>query len=548
MHNHHYFRLVFIINFKLLLIIFNNNIYAESKNEAYDSIHIYTSKYLWAIEKLNQFPDECFEIFKESYAFFGERRDTSKMISSLISLSDLSKNKGKYATTFDYLWEALYLAKEQQNHESLAVIHRKLSSLYDLYDMVDDSMDHLQQAISESKRIYTKGDNNTAIQLNVSYMNLAFKKRRLGDFKEALKIIDSCILDSEVLKSIPWFKSSYESEKANLQIKLGLYNEARKSIELAEANIVPENVNARLLTNRRRGELCERLGKQDSAIIYYTRCLTPNNKNKTDAGQRTEVLELLSDIYFKQSKYLKAFTSLRSAKEIADSLSKIRSSANSEIFKINNSFQESLLKKEAMISRQNEIIKNKTEIQLRLKIIIGLLLALIGTFTIVIRMRSRLKKTVEDSEKTKIQAVLEKEQNETQIKLKNQELTAYALQLIDKESTVRELLTTIKSLSKDEFTKLEGKYKTGSQSLWEEFNIRFTEVNSDFYERLTAKCPELSRTEQKHCALIRLNFSTKEMAQILNVEGHTINISRSRIRKKLRLDRESNLSKYIAEI
>ena len=92
---------------------------------------------------------------------------------------------------------------------------------------------------------------------------------------------------------------------------------------------------------------------------------------------------------------------------------------------------------------------------------------------------------------------------------------------------------------------MRNKYKKGSDDLWESFNLRFTEVNGNFYDRLREKHPELSNTEFKHCALIKLNFGTKEMARILNIEPHSVHISRSRIRKKIGLERSESLEKYI---
>ena len=134
------------------------------------------------------------------------------------------------------------------------------------------------------------------------------------------------------------------------------------------------------------------------------------------------------------------------------------------------------------------------------------------------------------------------------MELKSKELTSYALQLIDKDSAIDDLLNVLKEKAPSSYKSLSNKYKKGAENLWDEFNLRFTEVNSEFYTRLKEKHPNFTPTEQKHCALIKLKFTTKEMARILNIEAHSVNISRSRIRKKIGLKRSDSLETYVTNL
>ena len=54
----------------------------------------------------------------------------------------------------------------------------------------------------------------------------------------------------------------------------------------------------------------------------------------------------------------------------------------------------------------------------------------------------------------------------------------------------------------------------------------------------------MTKTEKKMAALLKLDLSTKEIATLLNVTDATIEVYRSRLRKKLQIDRESSLSFY----
>ena len=80
------------------------------------------------------------------------------------------------------------------------------------------------------------------------------------------------------------------------------------------------------------------------------------------------------------------------------------------------------------------------------------------------------------------------------------------------------------------------------------FETYFDEVHEDFFNRLSEKFPSLSPREQKLCAYIKMNISTKEIATLQNISSRGIEISRYRLRKKLGIDRETNLGVFISGI
>ena len=80
---------------------------------------------------------------------------------------------------------------------------------------------------------------------------------------------------------------------------------------------------------------------------------------------------------------------------------------------------------------------------------------------------------------------------------------------------------------------------------WEQFQIHFDRVHGDFSKRFKESHPSLSPQEIKLSAYLRMNLSTKEMAQLLHISVRGVEISRYRLRKKLHLDRATNLQEYI---
>jgi DNA-binding CsgD family transcriptional regulator len=82
-------------------------------------------------------------------------------------------------------------------------------------------------------------------------------------------------------------------------------------------------------------------------------------------------------------------------------------------------------------------------------------------------------------------------------------------------------------------------------SNWAQFEFHFDRVHGDFTTRLKARFTTLSPQETKLCAYLRMNLSTKEIAQLLNISVRGVEISRYRLRKKLLLGRDQNLQEFI---
>ncbi|TDW97451.1 ligand-binding sensor domain-containing protein [Dinghuibacter silviterrae] len=83
---------------------------------------------------------------------------------------------------------------------------------------------------------------------------------------------------------------------------------------------------------------------------------------------------------------------------------------------------------------------------------------------------------------------------------------------------------------------------------WNRFAIHFDQVHNNFLSTLKAKFPSLSATDLKLCAYLRLNLSSKEIAQMLNISLKGVEVSRYRIRKKFNLATETNLYDFLIDV
>jgi PAS domain S-box-containing protein len=80
---------------------------------------------------------------------------------------------------------------------------------------------------------------------------------------------------------------------------------------------------------------------------------------------------------------------------------------------------------------------------------------------------------------------------------------------------------------------------------WLLLKNHFEALHKDFFNNIINKHPDLTQNDLRHCACIKMNFSTKEIARMNNVKPTTIQNSRVRLKKKLGLSGSVDLRQYI---
>ncbi|MWB94141.1 ABC transporter substrate-binding protein [Flavobacterium sp. GA093] len=80
---------------------------------------------------------------------------------------------------------------------------------------------------------------------------------------------------------------------------------------------------------------------------------------------------------------------------------------------------------------------------------------------------------------------------------------------------------------------------------WNEFEEIFNQLHDNFMQRLKASFPELTPRDMRLCAYLRMNFNTKEIAPLLGISVRGVEDTRYRIRKKLQLSSEANITEFI---
>ncbi len=192
------------------------------------------------------------------------------------------------------------------------------------------------------------------------------------------------------------------------------------------------------------------------------------------------------------------------------------------------------------------------------KVIYGILAILLATFLtrVVLKrfeaLENEMANTVNQSKK-EIRR-LESERIQAELDHKKRELVSTTIHIAKKNETIQELagqLNTLKREIKDpiankklqkviHFLKTEDHADEG----WDQLLYHFNELHPSFFDKLKKEHQSLTPKDLKLCAYLKMNLSTKEIANLMNVSIRGIEASRYRLRKRLNLPSDSNLNTF----
>jgi len=74
------------------------------------------------------------------------------------------------------------------------------------------------------------------------------------------------------------------------------------------------------------------------------------------------------------------------------------------------------------------------------------------------------------------------------------------------------------------------------------------QVNTSFFESLEKAHPKITRVDKEFCSYINIGLSTKEIAIIRSTTVNTVNVAKTRLRKKLSLKQNSDIASYLKSL
>ena len=296
-----------------------------------------------------------------------------------------------------------------------------------------------------------------------------------------------------------------------------------------------------------------RLGQTLIALEDYNQAIDYLEKAKVSAEKlqlintQLEVNKQLSEAYEKKNNTAKALSHYKVYKTLNDN---IYSSESQGRFSELQTIYETE-KKEAEIALQDEEIntlnaKAKNDKLTKTLYAIGMVSFLITAGLLYFGFKQRIKKN-------KIAREKQEEIYKQEIEFKKKELASQTLHLVQKSTFIQELKENLEKIKqspelfKVEFRRLVMllKKQSAEDKDWEVFKSYFSEVHNNFDNKIKGIAKDITEKEIRLASFLRMNLSTKEIASMLNVLPDSVLKSKYRLKKKLLLDKEDDLTQFL---
>ncbi len=210
-------------------------------------------------------------------------------------------------------------------------------------------------------------------------------------------------------------------------------------------------------------------------------------------------------------------------------------------------------------TRINLLVENPWYLS-QASIIVYLLLMIVlflsTRYLLLRRIRAREQRIKNSKEQELVR--LRNEKLNADLSFKSQELANSTMSIIKKNEFLMELKEILKAQKDDLGTRYPEKYYSriirkidnniSSIDDWNVFEIHFEKAHEKFLQKLTSKYPHLSHSDLRLCAYLRMNLSSKEIAPLLRISYRGVENHRYRLRKKLLLKKDVNLTDFILSL
>ena len=354
-------------------------------------------------------------------------------------------------------------------------------------------------------------------------------------------------LELSKMLNIPGLKTSALTNLGKIYHDTSRYD---KSLEILQQSLdVAESIDQNLKITEALnvyGKVYNTMRQPEKALPILNRAIgisdsiQANEHLRTAFFNRAESFALIGD-------YKKAFKDHKEYKKVSDSI--YNTTKSKQIEELRTIYETE--KKEAEIVIQRIEIQNlnqEVEISnLRKGLYAGGMLSFAAMSGLLFfGFRQRIKKN-------KIAREKQEEIYKQEIEFKKKELASQTLHLVQKNTFIQELKENLEKIKqspelfKVEFRRLVMllKKQNAEDKDWEVFKSYFAEVHDNFDNKLKQLAQDITDKEIRLAAFLRMNLSTKEIAAMFNVIPASILTSKYRLKKKLGLEKQQDLTSFL---
>ncbi|MCK9291162.1 MAG: tetratricopeptide repeat protein [Bacteroidales bacterium] len=491
--------------------------------------------------------------YAEQALELAERQQGSEIYASALSNAGVVYfTLGMFEAASRSFYQYLAIQREKDNKQKIAfglanigAIHMQMNQFENAEPIYLSAL----QLLDELTTTDNKGE--TLPEIVTFYNNLGIINRELGKVDTAISYYQKGIHLAKSLSAEDEYLAMLYNNLGNIYIDTQQYDLAFQALQTAlDLRIKNNNVSGMASSYRNIGSyyLSRKEYKQAEKSLYKAAELA------LIVGSKSLSQSIYSFLFQYYNELQKADSALKYhilMKELEDELMAEETMRELTSLELNAQFTE----KEKL--RQIEQ-KKKEQGYMFIAVILIMIIALVVLLFVLTKnrlKRLRLEKEVSDFATKNLS--LEKDALEKELEVKRKEMTTQVMYQIKKNELVDTIAQKLLKHSPN-FRKedqgiireiLRDLEKAQKDDVWDEFELLFQGVHNEFYEKLQTICPDLTTNERRLCAFLKMHMSTKEIASITGQSLRSIEVARTRLRRKLKLtNSDTGLSEFLSSI
>ena len=491
-----------------------------------------------AMQRTSNF-DEAIAFGEQALAIYRELGNMERVSAMYNNIGNSFRNQGEIIKALEYHMESLRIKEEiGVDDEALAASYWNIGNLHgDIPNLAESNVWY-----RKAEKVYAELELEQDL-VAIRY-NLGLNLSDMDSLDQAMAYFESAIEY--------YIANDLHNDLAAAYDNLGQLQSEAGKLELSESYFLRSlDISQRYgertlvgLTNRRLGRLYTRLGRYSEAEELLLSALT--------ISQETGVRKKMITDYLALAELEAARGNYRTAYEYHVEYAKLENEVLNEeslerINELEIRYQTARKEKELLQQESEiEILEQKTRAARaqNLLLIFAIIAALIVFASVYYGLRQKVQRTR-----------VENEQLDRELTFKKSELTGFTLQLAHKNELLEELKGRLRDVKSDvqDKNKINGIMRTIDHNLqdadsWEHFQRRFEEVHKDFNSNAKSQFPAVTANDLRLMSLIKMNLSSREIANLLNISQDGIKKARYRLRKKMDLDSEMSLEAVVQAI
>ncbi|MBP7496285.1 MAG: tetratricopeptide repeat protein [Bacteroidales bacterium] len=512
-------------------------------------------------EEKNNRLSEALYYFKKATDFYDINDNKKELANIYIRISVIFKTQYDFENALENYFKAKQLLNEIKDFYKESKVTENIASIYINKGMIKTGLKYIQSArefyLTNPKK-YKSALLANSNNLGTVYYKLNKKDSSFIWFKMAYSHIDNTTNAMEVaviynnLGNIYYDKNILDSA---LYYYTETYNIIKNENNVVYLGVILENI----------GQVKVKEKKYDEALKYYEKAMNLLTKEKAS--------EYLLNVYLDLIEFYKTQNNYKSAIEYSEKYRKLKDSCASfdqlnKFTEIEKSFDiRNRENKISLMEKEKELILKKSKIKTIWQYILfsGLFILFLVSFLIFRNLKGVIKNKVLKEkllhqEKLQFETELniknaELEIRKKDIEIKNKDIEFIALRIVEKNEFIAEIEKQIDALEgtekdKQKLLKITNSIRNNIAIEKEMYEVqnKINEAYEGFFQKLALKHPNLSKTDKRFCSLMVLNLETKEIASLLNITIFGVKKARFRLRKKLNLNSEDDISNYLKSL